>query len=153
MYIWSVPAKGHSNPALCFTNELLKKLDDIQIEKIVFYSCESFRDSILNLPNNIQQKIEFRDFEFVKNSGTDNFLKLIMDFDTRPGSLFRFFQCWENSLKLGTSYIFKNLLDDMHREKPILVLYDQALFFPKITLKLYSKLYKNDPNNMLTVRV
>ena len=39
MYIWSVPAKGHSNPALCFTNELLKKLDDIQIEKIVFYSC------------------------------------------------------------------------------------------------------------------
>jgi hypothetical protein len=36
-------------------------------------------------------------------------------------------------------------LADIDREKPVLILYDQALFFPKIALKLYTKKYKHNP--------
>ena len=119
----------------------------MKIDKIVFYSCSTFRDSILNLPNNFNNtyQIEYRDYELKKYCGSEDFLKLIMDFDTKPGSLFRFFQCWENAIKIGSDFLFKKLINDLHTEKPVLVVYDQALFFSKITLKLYSKMYKNDP--------
>lgn len=145
LYIWGVPAKGHSNPALCLTNELLLKLNEMNIKKVIFYSCSSYRDSILNLPNNNAEfRIEFRDYELKKYTGSENFLKLIMNFDTRPGCLFRFFQCWENALKLGVNHLFKKLLNDIHREKPLMIIYDQALFFPKLLLTLYSRLYRED---------
>ena len=54
------------------------------------------------------------------------------------------FKCFENSIRLGVDLIFKNLIHDMHREKPALILYDQALFFPKMTFDLYAKKYKCD---------
>ena len=88
IYLWSVPANGHLNPTLCFTNELILHLDEINVDKIVFYSGKSFKDLILNLPNNINKnKIEFRDYGLDEFTGSENLLKLIMDFDTRPGFL------------------------------------------------------------------
>jgi hypothetical protein len=66
----------------------------------------------------------------------------MMDFDTRPGSLFRMFQCFENSLTLASKHLFKSLLREMYQDKPVLILYDQALFFPKLALTLYEKKYK-----------
>jgi hypothetical protein len=143
IYIWSVPANGHLNPTLCFTNQLLTRLDEINVSKIVFYSGPAFRDLILNLPNNKErQRIEFRDYGLKKYSGSENLLKLLMDWDTRPGTLFRVFRCYENSVKIGSRHIFNTLINDIHRDKPVLVLYDQALFFPKLTLSLYEKKYK-----------
>lgn len=143
IYIWSVPANGHLMPCLCYTNQLLLRLDEMKVDKIVFYSGVSFRDLILNLPNNIgKNRIEFRDYNLEKSTGTENLLKLLMNFDTRPGTLFRVFQCFENGVKLGSKVIFNKLLVDIHRDKPVLILYDQALFFPKLALNLYEKRYK-----------
>lgn len=143
IFIWSVPANGHLNPTLCFTNQLLENLDTMNVSKIVFYSDIAFRDLIINLPNNVGQKyIEFRDYNLQKQTGSENFLKLIMDFDTKPGSLFRMFQCFENSIKLGNKHMFQTLLHDVYNDKPVLILYDQALFFPKMALSLYEKKYK-----------
>ncbi len=72
-----------------------------------------------------------------------------MNFDTKPGSLFRVFLCWENVLKLGNNFLFKNLINDINRDKPILILYDQGLFFPKFVFKLYSKVYLHpEPMNV-----
>lgn len=142
IFLWSIPANGHLNPTLCFTNQLLLRLDEMNVTKIVFYSGVSFRDLILNLPNNIgKNRIEFRDYRLEKYTGSENLLKLLMNFDTRPGTLFRVFQCYENSVKLGSKHIFKNLIQDIHKDKPVLILYDQALFFPKLALELYSKKY------------
>jgi hypothetical protein len=62
-----------------------------------------------------------------------------MTFDTRPGNLFRVFQCWENAVNLGTKHIFEILFKDINRDKPVLILYDQALFFPKLAFKVYAK--------------
>lgn len=88
IYLWSVPANGHLNPTLCFTNELILYLDEINVDKIVFYSGKSFKDLIVNLPNNIDKnKIEFRDYGLDEFTGSENLLKLFMDFDTRPGSI------------------------------------------------------------------
>lgn len=126
IYIWSVPANGHLNPTLCFTNELINYLDRINVDKIVFYSGKSFKELIINLPNNIaanKTKIEFRDYGLDEFAGSENLLKLFMDFDTRPGALFRMFKCYENSIRLGSDHIFKNLLHDMHVDRPALVLY------------------------------
>lgn len=143
IFIWSIPANGHLNPTLCFTNNLLQNLDAMNVQKIVFYCGLSFREQILNLPNNIgKNQIEFRDYHLQKNIGSDNLLKLIMNFDTKPGSLFRMFQCFENGVKLGNKHMFKHLLHDIHRDKPVLILYDQALFFPKLAFNLYEKKYK-----------
>jgi hypothetical protein len=90
IYIWSIPANGHLNPTLCFTNQLLLKLNEMKVTKIVFYCGTTFRDQILNLPNNINNRIEFRDYEFEKYTGSKDFLKLIMNFDTKPGRIFCF---------------------------------------------------------------
>ena len=142
MYIWSVPANGHLNPTLCFTNQLLLRLDDMKVDKIIFYSTSQFKQTILDLPNNKDKKlIEFRDYNLEKSTGSDNMLKLMMNFDTRPGTLFRVFQCFENSLKLASKHLFKSLLKEMYRERPVLILYDQALFFPKLALNLFVKKY------------
>jgi hypothetical protein len=142
IYLWSIPANGHLNPTLCFTNQLLLRLDELNVSKIVFYSGHSFKDLILNLPNNVgRARIEFRDYGLEKHAGSENLLKILMNFDTRPGTLFRVFQCFENSVKLGSKHLFKNLLQDIHRDKPVLILYDQALFFPKLALDLYAKKY------------
>ena len=142
IHLWSIPANGHLNPTLCFTNQLLTKLDELNVTKIIFYSGALFKDIILNLPNNIgRTKIEFRDYALQDQTGTDNLLKILMNFDTRPGALFRVFQCFENSVKLGSKHLFKNLLQDIHRDKPVLILYDQALFFPKLAFDLYAKKY------------
>lgn len=143
IFIWSVPANGHLNPTLCFANELLLRLDDMNIKKIVFYSGPTFKDVILNLPNNENKNlIEFRDYRLEKYTGSENLLKLMMNFDTRPGTLFRVFHVFENAVKLGARHIFKNLLQDIHEDRPVLILYDQALFFPKLALNLYEKKYK-----------
>lgn len=143
IFLWSVPANGHLNPTLCFTNELITKLGAMRVKKIIFYSGGSFRDQVLNLPNNTgQSRVEFRDYCLKKHAGTDNLLKLLMNFDTKPGALFRVFQCFENSVKLGNEHMFKQLLHDMYKEQPVLVLYDQALFFPKLAMRLYEKRYK-----------
>jgi hypothetical protein len=143
IFLWSVPANGHLNPTLCFTNQLLQNLDKMKVKKIVFYCGASFRESIVNLPNNIgQNRLEFRDYGLEKYTGTENLLKLLMNFDTRPGTLFRVFQCFENSVKLGNKHIFKYLLHDIYKDKPVLILYDQALFFPKMALALYEKKYQ-----------
>lgn len=142
LFIWSVPANGHMNPTLCLTNQLLSNMEAIKIDKIVFYCGEAFRDQILNLPNNTNNQIEFRDYHLGKHAGSENFLKVLMNFDTKPGSLFRVFQCFENSIKLGNTYMFKHLLKDINRDRPVLVLYDQALFFAKFALGLYEKWYK-----------
>lgn len=142
IYLWSVPANGHLNPTLCYANELLKTLPEMNCSKLIFYSGKSFKDVILNLPNNRgKDLIEFRDYELEKNTGTENLLKLIMNFDTKPGTLFRVFQCYENSIKLGAKHLFKRLIQDMYNDSPVLILYDQALFFPKIACELYSKKY------------
>jgi hypothetical protein len=117
IYIWSVPANGHMNPTLCLTNQLLSKMDEIKIDKIVFYCGEAFRDQILKLPNNTNHQIEFRDYRLGEHTGTENFLKAIMNFDTKPGSLFRAFKCFENSIQLGNKYLFKHLLKDIHRDR------------------------------------
>jgi len=142
IFLWSVPATGHLNPTLCFTNQLLLRLDEMKVKKIVFYCGTAFRELILNLPNNKQNRIEFRDYRLEKHTGSDNLLKLLMTFDTRPGNLFRVFQCWENAVNLGTKHIFKNLFKDINRDKPVLILYDQALFFPKLAFKVYTKKFK-----------
>jgi hypothetical protein len=141
MFIWCLPAKGHLNPALCFTNQILLKLNDFKISKIIFYCTASFRDAILNLPNNKNNQIEFRDFRFDELLGSENYLKLIMNFDTRPGRLFRAFRIWENAIKFGQQYLFDTLVEDIYRERPAFILYDQALFFPKLAFKIYSKRY------------
>jgi hypothetical protein len=146
IYIWSVPANGHLNPTLCFTNQLLLRLAEMKVHKVIFYSSSSFEQPILDLPNNVNKKlIEFRDYDLEKHCGSENMLKIMMNFDTKPGSLFRVFQCFENSLKLASKHLMKSLLTDIDREKPVLILYDQALFFPKIALKLYTKKYKHNP--------
>lgn len=76
MYIWSTPAVGHLNPTLCFTNQLLTRLETMKIKKIIFYSGMPFRDLILNLPNNQgKDLIEFRDYELKKYWGHDDLLK------------------------------------------------------------------------------
>ena len=143
IYIWSVPANGHLNPILCFANQLLLRLDEMRINKIIFYSTAQFKQTILDLPNNKDKNlIEFRDYNLEKNTGSDNMLKLMMNFDTRPGNLFRVFQLLENSLILASKHLFKSLLKEMYRDKPVLILYDQALFFPKLALNLYAKKYK-----------
>ncbi|CAF0764678.1 unnamed protein product, partial [Brachionus calyciflorus] len=143
IFIWSIPANGHMNPMLCFVNELIPRLDQINVNKIVFYTSESYKESIENIPNNkIQKRVEFRDYKLEKFTGSENLLKLLMDFNTKPGALFRVFKTYRNSVKLGAKYLFKNLTLDMHREKPILILYDQALFFGKIVLEFYSKKFK-----------
>lgn len=143
LFIWSVPANGHLNPTLCFTNQLILRLGEMNIDKIVFYCGPSFKDLILNLPNNIGRNvIEYRDYKLEKHTGTENLLKLLMNFNTKPGTLFRAFKCFENSVKLGSKHIFNSLLEDMYRDQPILVLYDQALFFPKLAFSLYEKRYK-----------
>jgi len=72
-----VPARGHLNPTLCFTNQLLLKLDELNVKKIIFYSASIYRIDILSLPNNKEDRIEFRDFDFEKYAGSDNYLKLI----------------------------------------------------------------------------
>jgi hypothetical protein len=142
IFLWSVPANGHLNPTLCFTNQLLLRLDEMNVKKIIFYSEPSFAEPILNLPNNAnKERIEFREYKLKQRMGSENLLKMFMDFDTSPGTLFRMFQCFENALKLGSKHLFANLLNDMHRDKPILILYDQALFFPKLALSLYEKKY------------
>jgi hypothetical protein len=144
--IWSVPANGHLNPTLCFTNQLILRLDELKIKKIIFYSGPAFRDLILNLPNNkAKNRIEFRDYNLKEYAGSENLLKLLMDWDTRPGTLFRVFRCYENSVKLGSKHIFRTLISDLHRDRPALVLYDQALFFPKLALTLYERKYKSKP--------
>lgn len=143
IYLWSVPANGHLNPTLCFTNQLLLNLDEMNVSRIVFYSCASFKDMILNLPNNQgKSRIEFRDYQLAEHKGTENLLKLFMDFDTRPGSLFRVFKCYENSVKLGSELIFENLITDIRRDQPVLILYDQALFFPKLVFEVFAKRYQ-----------
>lgn len=140
IFLWSVPANGHLNPTLCYANELLTALPEMNCTKLVFYSGKSFKDVILNLPNNKGKNlIEFRDYELEKYTGTENLLKLMMNFDTRPGTLFRVFQCYENSVKLGAKHLFNRLIQDINNDKPVLILYDQALFFPKIACTLYSK--------------
>lgn len=63
-------------------------------------------------------------------------------FNHNQGSLFRMFKCYENSIRLGADLIFKNLIHDMYVDKPSLILYDQALFFPKLAFDLYAKKYK-----------
>lgn len=143
IFLWSVPANGHLNPTLCFTDQLLANLTTMNVTKIVFYCGLEFRDQVVNLPNNkCQSRIEFRDYSLAKHHGSENLLKLLMNFDTKPGSLFRVFQCFENSIKLGNQHMFKQLLHDIYTDKPVLVLYDQALFFPKMALRLYEKRYK-----------
>ncbi|CAF0718066.1 unnamed protein product [Brachionus calyciflorus] len=143
IFLWSVPANGHLNPTLCYANELLTALPEMNCTKLVFYCGKSFKDVILNLPNNKGKNlIEFRDYELEKYTGTENLLKLMMDFDTRPGTLFRVFQCYENSVKLGAKHLFNRLIQDMHNDKPVLIVYDQALFFPKIACELYSKKFR-----------
>ena len=77
IFLWNIPAVGHLNPTLCFTNQLLLKLDELNVEKIIFYSASMFREKILSLPNNKENRIEFRDFNFEKYAGSDNYLKLI----------------------------------------------------------------------------
>ena len=139
MYIWSMPANGHMNPTLCLTNEMLLKLDEMNIKKIVFYSGPKFKNLILNLPNNTDKKIEFREYNLYSS---EELLMQIMNFDHRPGTLFRVFHVFENAVKLGARQIFKKLLADLNRDKPVLVLYDQALFFPKLALNLYAKRFK-----------
>ncbi len=91
LFLWSIPANGHLNPTLCFTNQLLLKLNQMKIKKIVFYCGTSFRDQILNLPNNTGNRIEFRDYKLEKHTGSENLLKLIMNFDTKPGKSITFF--------------------------------------------------------------
>ena len=143
MYIWSTPAIGHLNPTLCFTNQLLTRLETMKIKKIIFYSGMPFRDLILNLPNNQgKDLIEFRDYELKKYWGHDDLLKILMDWDTRPGKIFRAFRLFENSMKVGSGHIFDKLADDIHRDNPCFVLYDQALFFGKLALSIYEKKYK-----------
>ena len=122
IFLWSIPANGHLNPTLCFTNQLLLRLDEMKVKKIIFYCGASFRDLILNLPNNTDNRIEFRDYRLEKYTGSENLLKLIMNFDTRPGTLFRVFQCWENAVKLGNKHIFKNILKDIYSDKPVLII-------------------------------
>jgi len=143
IYIWSTPAVGHLNPTLCFTNQLLSRLHEMNIDKIIFYSGTAFRDLILDLPNNAGKNlIEFRDYELKKYWGHEDLLKILMDWDTRPGKIFRVFRYFENSLKLGSKHLFDRLGEDMHREKPVFVLHDNALFFGKLALSLYEEKYK-----------
>ena len=68
-----------------------------------------------------------------------------LKYNHKLGSLFRAFKCWENAIKLGNKHIFKRLIDDINRDKPSLILYDQALFFTKLTFKLYSKKFECPP--------
>lgn len=138
IFLWSVPATGHLMPTLCFTNQLLLRLDEMKVKKIIFFCETAFRELILNLPNNKENRIEFRDYRLEKDLGSDNLLKILMTFDTRPGNLFRVFQCWENAVNLGTNHVFPTLFDDINRYKPVLILYDQALFFPKLLFKVYA---------------
>lgn len=142
IFLWSVPATGHLMPTLCFTNQLLLRLDEMKVKKIIFFNETPYRELILNLPNNTDNRIEFRDYRLEKEFGSDNLLKLLMTFDTRPGNLFRVFQCWENAVNLGTTHVFPTLFEDIRRYRPILILYDQALFFPKLLFKVYAQKYK-----------
>ena len=62
IFLWSVPATGHLNPTLCFTNQLLLRLDEMKVKKIVFYCGTAFKDTILNLPNNTENRYNCNHF-------------------------------------------------------------------------------------------
>ena len=54
------------------------------------------------------------------------------------------FKCFEDSFRVACKNIMKNLIHDIHRDKPELIIYDQAIFFIKLALNLYDKMYKNE---------
>ena len=143
IYWWSVPAMGHLNATFCVINELIGRLDEIGLDRVVFYCGESFREHVLNLPNNSKKNcIEFRTYGLQESVGSDDWLKLILNFSTRPGARFRVGKVYDNSIRLGAKHIFEKLVVDMNADRPELVVYDQALFFPKLALDYYAKLYK-----------
>jgi hypothetical protein len=156
IYIIAVPSSSHLNPTLCFVNSLIRKLDEMKIDKIIIYSEPQFYDRILNLPENAHHPsnpttttttknyIECRDLGLSQNTGTSNLLKLIMDFDTKANNIFRIFKCFENSFRVACKNIMKKLVSDIHTDKPKLIIYDQALMFIKLTFNLYDKIYKNE---------
>lgn len=175
IYLIAVPSASHLNPTLCFVNSLIKKLDVMNIDRIVIYSESQFYDRILNLPDNIPMNnghsrnnsneaispastdsnirnyIECRNLGLSENTGTSNLLKLIMDFDTKANSIFRIFKCFEDSFKVACRNIMKNLVQDIHRDKPELIIYDQAIFFLKLALNYYDKLYKEEIYRPMTI--
>ena len=167
IYLIAVPSASHLNPTLCFVNSLIKKLDSMNIDRIVIYSESQFYDRILSLPENlastksehldeiksanIHNYIECRNLGLSENTGTSNLLKLIMDFDTKANSIFRIFKCFEDSFKVACKNIMKNLVDDIHRDKPELIIYDQAIMFLKLALNYYDKIYKNEIYRPITV--
>jgi hypothetical protein len=120
IYILAMPSASHLNPALCFTNQLVEKLDKINVSKIIFYSTPQFFERILNLPNNKNNRIEVRDFYFEKYIGNPDLLKSMMNFDTQAGKIFRFFKCFENGFKIGSMQIIQHLVESMHKDKPVL---------------------------------
>lgn len=158
LYIIAVPSSSHLNPTLCFVNSLIRKLDELNIDRIVFYSDPQFYDKILNLPenqiitkpvslketNSTKNYIECRDLRLNENTGTSNLLKLIMDFDTKANQLFRVFKCFEDSFRVGCKNILKSLVEDIHNDKPELIIYDQAIMFIKLMLNFYQKKYKTE---------
>lgn len=163
VYVISVPSSSHLNPTLCFLNDLIKKLHLLDIDKIVVYTDPQFYERILNLPENLKDDktnistlnfknfIECRDLRLNENTGTSNLLKLIMNFDTKANNLFRIFQCFENSFKVACQNIMKNLVNDIHKDKPVLILYDQAIMFIKLTLCLYHKYYSNEKYKPISI--
>jgi hypothetical protein len=68
----------------------------------------------------------------------------MMTFDTTAGNLFRFFKCFHDTFKIASDRIANKLIEDMHQDQPVLVLYDQAIFFMKVLVKMYKKRYNVD---------
>lgn len=142
IYVLAMPATGHLNSTLGFVNELLTKLDEMDVSRIVFYSTPQFFDRILRLPNNKKDQIEVRDYFLEQHFGNSNLLKLFMNFETTATDLFRMFRCFENSFRVASQNLIDYLIEDMRRDKPVLILYDQAIFFVKLALTLYEKKYQ-----------
>ena len=82
MYIVVVPSSSHLNPTLCFVNTLLKKFEEMKIDKLIVYTEPQFYQRILNLPENLSKDyIECRNLGLSENAGTSNLLDIIMNFE------------------------------------------------------------------------
>jgi hypothetical protein len=144
LFLFSTPSGSHLNPTLSYTNQLLTKLDDMNIEKIVFFTEPQFYERIMNIPNNTRNQIEVRSYNLEKFIGHTNLLKVYMDFNTAAGSLMRCFRCFENSFKLAANQLAHSLINIIHDEQPVLIIYDHALLFMSFVFALYAKKFKCD---------
>jgi hypothetical protein len=142
LFLFTTPSGSHLNPTLSYANQLLTKLDEMNIEKIVIFSEPPFYERILNIPNNTKNQIEVRSYNLEKFIGHTNLLKVYMDFNTTAGSLMRCFRCFENSFKAAANQLAASLANTIHEEQPVLIIYDHALMFMSLVFMIYQKTFK-----------